>query len=161
LSSKPYRRDTFKLSSDPLFLAKVYDVIGLCLNSPEAAVVYCVDEKSQVQALGALPSRRFSMMPEKPEQRTHDYLRHGTTSLIPDDLDMHLVCDNYATHKRPAIRRRLEQHPRFQVHYTPTYSSQINQVERSFAYLTDDLLRRTDHRSVQALEKHIRSWVAE
>jgi hypothetical protein len=119
LSSKPYRRDTFKLSSDPLFLAKIYDVIGLCLNSPEAAVVYCVDEKSQVQALGALPSRRFSMMPEKPEQRTHDYLRHGTTSLIPDDLDMHLVCDNYATHKRPAIRRRLEQHPHFQVHHTP------------------------------------------
>ena len=74
---------------------------------------------------------------------------------------MHLVCDNYATHKRPAIRRRLEQHPHFQVHHTPTYSSQINQVKRSFAYLTDDLLRRTDHRSVQALEKHIRSWVAE
>jgi transposase len=131
------------------------------------------------------------MMPEKPEQRTHDYLRHGTTSLfaafntehetvisslhprhrtvefqkflqkidslIPDDLDMHLVCDNYATHKRPAIRRRLEQHPHFQVHHTPTYSSQINQIERSFAYLTDDLLRRTDHRSVQALQKHIRS----
>jgi hypothetical protein len=72
-----------------------------------------------------------------------------------------LVCDHYATHKRPAIRRRLEQHPRFQVHYTPTYSSSINQVERSFAYLTDDLLRRSDHRSVQALEKHIRSWVAE
>jgi hypothetical protein len=115
--------------------------------------VYCVDEKSQVQALGALPSRRFPMMPEKPEQRTHDYLRHGTTSLfaafntehetvisslhprhrtvefqkflqkidslIPDDLDVHLVCDNYATHKSPAIRRRLEQHPRFQVHHTP------------------------------------------
>jgi hypothetical protein len=131
------------------------------------------------------------MMPEKPEQRTHDYLRHGTTSLfaafntehetvisslhprhrtvefqkflqkidslIPDDLDMHLVCDNYATHKRPAIRRRLEQHPHFQVHHTPPYSSQINQIERSFAYLTDDLLRRSDHRSVQALQKHIRS----
>ena len=101
------------------------------------------------------------MMPGMPEQRTHDYLRHGTTSLVPDDLDVHLVCDNYATHKRPAIRRWLEQHPRFQVHYTPTYSSQINQVKRSFAYLTDALLRRTDHRSVQALEKHIRSWVAE
>ncbi len=133
------------------------------------------------------------MMPGMPEKRTHDYLRHGTTSLfaafntadgtvisspapppphdrvqevpakidgqVPEHLDVHLVCDNYGTHKSPAIRRWLEQHPRFHMHYTPTYSSWINQVERWFAYLTDDLLRRSDHRSVQALEKDIRNWV--
>ena len=136
----------------------------------------------------------FPMMPGMCERRTHDYLRHGTTSLfaacntadgsvissthrrhrtfefkkfltkidtqVPADLDVHLVCDNYGTHKSPAIVRWLEQHPRFQMHYTPTYSSWINQVERWFAYLTDDLLRRSDHRSVQALEKDIRAWVA-
>ncbi len=135
------------------------------------------------------------MMPGMPERRTHDYLRHGTTSLfaafntadgtvissthrrhrtiefkkfltkidgeVPEHLDVHLVCDNYGTHKSPAIVRWLEQHPRFQMHYTPTYSSWINQVERWFAYLTDDLLRRSDHRSVQALEKDIRNWVEE
>ena len=189
---KPHRTDTFKLSSDPLFVEKVYDVIGLYLNPPEAAVVYCVDEKSQVQAL-ARSQPAFPMMPGMPEKRTHDYLRHGTTSLfaafntadgrvissvhrrhrtiefkkflqkidsqVPDELDVHLVCDNYGTHKSPAIRRWLQQHPRFHLHYTPTYSSWINQVERWFAYLTDDLLRRSDHRSVQALEKDIRDWV--
>jgi transposase/transcriptional regulator with XRE-family HTH domain len=189
---KPHRTDTFKLSNDPLFVEKVYDVIGLYLNPPEAAVVYCVDEKSQVQAL-ARSQPAFPMMPGMPEKRTHDYLRHGTTSLfaafntedgtvisslhrrhrtvefkkflskidceVPDDLDVHLVCDNYGTHKSPAIRRWLEQHPRFRVHYTPTYSSWINQVERWFAYLTEQLLRRSDHRSVQALEKDIRTWV--
>ena len=156
--------------------------------------MYCVDEKRQGQAL-ARSQPAFPMMPGMPEKRTHDYLRHGTTSLFaafstqdgtvisslhrrhrtvefkkflqkidsqaPDELDVHLVSDNYGTHKSPAIRRWLDQHPRFHVHYTPTYSSWINQVERWFAYLTDDLLRRSDHRSVQALEKDIRSWVAE
>jgi transposase len=153
--------------------------------------VYCVDEKSQVQGL-ARSQPAFPMMPGMPEKRTHDYLRHGTTSLfaafsgtvisslhrrhrtvefkkflqkidsqVPDELDVHLVCDNYGTHKSPAIRRWLDQHPRFHVHYTPTYSSPINQVERWFAYLTDDLLGCSDHRSVQALGKDIRSWVAE
>jgi transposase len=189
---KPHRTDTFKLSNDPLFVEKVYDVIGLYLNPPEAAVVLCVNEKRQVQAL-ARSQPAFPMMPGMPEKRTHDYLRHGTTSLfaafntedgtvisslhrrhrtvefkrflskidseVPDDLDVHLVCDNYGTHKSPAIRRWLDQHPRFHVHYTPTYSSWINQVERWFAYLTDQLLRRSDHRSVQALEKDIREWV--
>ena len=191
---KPHRTDTFKLSTDPLFVEKVYDVVGLYLDPPEGAVVYCVDEKSQVQAL-ARSQPAFPMMPGMPEKRTHDYLRHGTTSLfaafntadgtvissvhrrhrtiefkkfltkidsqVPEHLDVHLVCDNYGTHKSPAIRKWLEQHPRFHMHYTPTYSSWINQVERWFAYLTDDLLRRSDHRSVQALEKDIRSWVAE
>ena len=190
---QPHRSDTFKLSTDPLFVEKVYDVVGLYLNPPEAAVVLCVDEKSQVQAL-ARSQPAFPMMPGMCERRTHDYLRHGTTSLfaafntadgsvisathrrhrtvefkqflqkidsqVPEQLDVHLVCDNYGTHKSPAIVRWLEQHPRFQMHYTPTYSSWINQVERWFAYLTDDLLRRSDHRSVQALEKDIRNWVA-
>ena len=183
---KPHRADTFKLSNDPLFVEKVYDVVGLYLNPPEAAVVLCVDEKSQVQAL-ARSQPAFPMMPGMPEKRTHDYVRHGTTSLfaafntadgtvisamhrrhrtiefkkfltkidsqVPEQLDVHLVCDNYGTHKSPAIVRWLEQHPRFHMHYTPTYSSWINQVERWFAYLTDDLLRRCDHRSVQALER--------
>ncbi len=189
---KPHRTDTFKLSTDPLFVEKVYDVVGLYLNPPEGAVVLSVDEKSQVQAL-ARSQPAFPMMPGMCEKRTHDYLRHGTTSLfaafntadgtvisslhrrhrtiefkkfltkidtnVPAELDVHMICDNYGTHKSPAIRKWLDAHPRFHVHYTPTYSSWINQVERWFAYLTDDLLRRSDHRSVQALETDIRSWV--
>lgn len=189
---KPHRAETFKLSNDPFFMEKVHDVVGLYLDPPEAAVVLCVDEKSQVQAL-ARSQPALPMMPGMPEKRTHDYLRHGTTSLfaafdvadgsvisslhrrhravefkkflakidsqVPDELQVHLVCDNYGTHKSPAIRRWLEAHPRFHVHYTPTYSSWINQIERWFAYLTADLLQRSDHRSVQALEKDIRAWV--
>ena len=189
---KPHRADSFKLSNDPLFVDKVFDVVGLYLNPPEAAVVLCVDEKSQVQAL-ARSQPAFPMMPGMPEKRTHDYVRHGTTSLfaafntadgtvissmhrrhrtiefkkfltkidteVPDHLDVRLVCDNYGTHKSPAIKTWLVAHPRFHVHYTPTYSSWINQVERWFAYLTEDLLRRSDHRSVQALEHDIRGWV--
>lgn len=190
---KPHKTDTFKLSTDPLFVEKVYDVVGLYLNPPEGAVVLSVDEKSQVQAL-ARAQPAFPMMPGMCERRTHDYLRHGTTSLfaafntadgtvisslhrkhrtiefkkflqkidsqVPEHLDVHLICDNYGTHKSPAIRNWLDAHPRFHMHHTPTYSSWINQVERWFAYLTDDLLRRSDHRSVQALENDIRNWVA-
>ncbi len=189
---KPHRAEGFKLSNDPLFVDKVFDVVGLYLNPPEAAVVLCVDEKSQVQAL-ARSQPAFPMMPGMPEKRTHDYVRHGTTSLfaafntadgtvisslhrrhrtvefkkflakidsqVPADLDVHLVCDNYGTHKSPAIIAWLAAHPRFHSHYTPTYSSWINQVERWFAYLTEQLLQRSDHRSVQALEKDIRGWV--
>jgi transposase len=189
---KPHRAESFKLSTDPLFVEKVYDVVGLYLNPPESAVVLSVDENSQVQAL-ARSQPAFPMMPGIAEKRTHDYLRHGTTSLfaafnpadgtvisslhrrhraiefkkflqkidsqVPEQLDVHLICDNYGTHKSPAIRRWLEARPRFQMHHTPTYASWINQVERWFAYLTDDLLRRSDHRSVQALEKDIRRWV--
>jgi transposase len=189
---KPHRTDGFKLSTDPLFVDKVYDIIGLYLNPPESAVVLCVDEKSQVQAL-ARSQPAFPMMPGMPEKRTHDDVRHGTTSLfaafdtsdgsvitslhrrhrtiefrkfltkidqeVPDHLDVHLVCDNYGTHKSPAIKTWLAKHPRFHMHYTPTYSSWINQVERWFAYLTADLLQRGDHRSVQALEREIRAWV--
>jgi transposase len=189
---KPHLADTFKLSNDPLFVEKVYDIVGLYLNPPEAAVVLSVDEKSQVQAL-ARSQPAFPMMPGMPEKRTGDYLRHGTTSLfaafntadgtvissvhrrhraiefkkfltkidsqVPDHLDVHLIADNYGTHKSPAIKKWLARHPRFHMHHTPTYSSWINQVERWFAYLTQDLLQRSDHRSVQALEKDIRDWV--
>jgi len=189
---KPHRTDGFKLSNDPLFVEKVYDIVGLYLNPPESAVVYCVDEKSQIQAL-ARSQPAFPMMPGMPEKRTHDYLRHGTTSLfaafntadgtvisslhrrhrsiefkkflakidanVPPGLDVHLVCDNYGTHKSPTVRAWLEKHPRFHVHYTPTYSSWVNQVERFFGYVTTDLLQRSDHRSVQALEADIRAWV--
>ena len=189
---QPHRADGFKLSNDPLFVEKVYDIVGLYLNPPESAVVLSVDEKSQVQALSrsqpALP-----MMPGMPEKRTHDYLRHGTTSLfaamnvadgtviasthrrhratefkkflakidahVPADLDVHVVCDNYGTHKHPTVNTWLAKHPRFHMHFTPTYSSWINQVERLFAEVTRDLLQRSDHRSVQALEKDLRTWV--
>ncbi len=153
---KPHRTDTFKLSTDPLFVEKVYDVVGLYLNPPEGAVVLSVDEKSQVQAL-ARSQPAFPMMPGMCEKRTHDYLRHATTSLfaafntadgtvisslhrrhrtiefkkflakinatVPAELDVHMICDNYGTHKSPAIRKWLDAHPRFHVHYTPTYSS--------------------------------------
>src|SRR6476661_291602 len=189
---KPHRAETFKLSTDPLFVEKVFDVVGLYLNPPEGAVVLSVDEKSQVQAL-ARSQPAFPMMPGMPERRTHNYVRHGTTSLfaafntadgtvisslhrrhrtiefkkfltkidnqVPADLDIHLVCDNYGTHKTPAIRKWLAAHPRFHMHFTPTYSSWINQVEWWFAYITDQLIRRGDHRSVQALEADIRAWV--
>jgi transposase/transcriptional regulator with XRE-family HTH domain len=191
---KPHRADTFKLSNDPLFVEKVVDVVGLYLNPPEGAVVLCVDEKSQVQAL-ARSQPAFPMMPGMPERRTHDYVRHGTTTLfaafdtadgtvitsvhrrhrtiefksflakidaqVPADLDVHLVCDNYGTHKSPAIKSWLTAHPRFHMHFTPTYSSWLNQVERWFAYLTADLLIRGDHRSVQALEADLRAWSAD
>jgi transposase len=189
---KPHRAEGFKVSNDPLFVEKVYDIVGLYLNPPEAAVVLCVDEKSQVQAL-ARSQPAFPMMPGMPEKRTHDYVRHGTTSLfaafniddgtvisalhrrhratefkkflakidteVPAHLDVHLVCDNYSTHKHPIVKKWLAAHPRFHMHFTPTYSSWINQVERLFAYVTTDLLQRSDHRSVQALEADIRNWV--
>ena len=190
---KPHRADTFKLSADPLFVGKVFDVVGLYLNPPEHAVVLCVDEKSQVQAL-ARTAPVLPMMPGMPERRTHDYVRHGTTSLfaafnivdgtvisaihrrhrasefkkfltkidaeVPDHLDVHLICDNYGTHKTPAIKAWLAKHPRFELHFTPTSSSWLNQVERWFAYITDELIRRGSHTSVQALEADIRAWVA-
>jgi len=189
---KPHLVDHFKLSTDPLFIDKLYDVVGLYLNPPEAAVVLCVDEKSQVQALQR-SQPAFPMMPGMPERRTHDYIRHGTTTLfaamnvadgtvitslhrrhraiefkkfltkidheVPDGLDIHLICDNYGTHKHPIIKTWLETHPRVKLHFTPTYSSWLNLVERFFGYVTSDLLQRSDHRSVQALEADIRTWV--
>jgi transposase len=189
---KPHLTDGFKLSNDPLFVDKVYDVVGLYLNPPECAVVLCVDEKSQVQALGR-SQPAFPMMPGMPEKRTHDYVRNGTTSLfaafnttdgtvisslhrrhrsiefkkflakidaeVPADLAVHLICDNYGTHKTPAVKTWLAAHHRFQMHFTPTYSSWLNQVERLFAFVQDDLLRRSHHNSVQQLEADIRGWI--
>jgi transposase len=176
---KPHRTDTFKLSTDPLFIEKVVDVIGLYHNPPERAVVLCVDEKSQVQALDR-SQPVLPMMPGMPERRTHDYLRHGITSLfaafntadgtvigelhrqhrasefkkflttidkaVPAELDVHLICDNYGTHKTPVVRAWLARHPRFHMHFTPTGSSWINQVERWFGFLTDQKIRRGAHK---------------
>jgi transposase len=189
---KPHLADSFKLSADPLFIEKVVDVAGLYHNPPEKAVVLCVDEKSQVQALDR-SQPVLPMMPGMPERRTHDYARHGVTSLfaaygiangtviselhrrhrhqeflkflkridknVPAGLDVHLVCDNYGTHKTPAIQEWLARHPRFHVHFTPTGSSWINQVERWFGYLTDQKIRRGACKSVQSLEAGIRAWI--
>ena len=172
---RPHLTDSFKLSSDPLFVEKVVDVVGLYHNPPEKAVVLCVDEKSGTQALDR-SQPVLPMMPGMPERRTHDYVRHGITSLfaafniadgtviselhrrhraiefkkflvridktVPAGFDVHLVCDNYATHKTPAIQAWLARHPRFHLHFTPTGSSWINQVERWFGYLTDQMIRR-------------------
>ena len=190
---KPHVVDTFKLSSDPFFVEKVVDVVGLYHNPPEKAVVLCVDEKSQIQALDR-SQPVLPMMPGMPERRSHDYQRHGVTSLyaafdiadgavisqirrrhraaefkaflaaidktVPEELEVHVVCDNSSTHKTPAIKAWLERHPRFHLHFTPTGSSWINQVERWFGYLTDQMIRRGAHKSVQALEKDIRAWIA-
>jgi transposase len=190
---KPHLQDSFKLSTDPFFVDKVVDVVGLYHDPPDKAVVLCVDEKSQIQALDR-SQPVLPMMPGMPERRTHDYLRHGITSLfaafniadgtviselhrrhraiefrkfltaidkaVPADLDVHLVCDNYATHNTEEIRTWLARHPRFRVHFTPTGSSWMNQVERWFGLLTDKLIRRGVHTSVQALENDIKAWIA-
>jgi transposase len=189
---KPHLQDSFKLSTDPQFVDKVVDVVGLYHNPPERAVVLCVDEKSQIQALDRSQAV-LPMMPGMPERRTHDYLRHGITSLfaafniadgtvisalhrrhraiefrkflvtidkaVPAELDVHLVCDNYATHKTEEIQKWLARHPRFHVHFTPTGSSWMNQVERWSGILTDKLIRHGVHTSVQALERDIRAWI--
>ncbi|GAA0905686.1 hypothetical protein Vau01_118320 [Virgisporangium aurantiacum] len=189
---KPHLVDTFKLSNDPQFIDKVRDVVGLYLDPPEKAIVLAVDEKSQIQALDR-SAPVLPMMPGMPERRTHDYVRHGITTLfaaldvatgevigsihrrhravefrkflakldaeVPAGLDVHLICDNYSTHKHPTIKRWLAAHPRFNMHFTPTYSSWLNQVERWFGLLTDKRLRRAAHRSIQALEKDIRTWI--
>jgi transposase len=189
---KPHLQDAFKLSTDPQFIAKVVDVVGLYHHPPEKAVVLCVDEKSQIQALDR-SQPVLPMMPGMPERRTHDYYRHGITSLfaafniadgsviselhrrhraiefkkflvtidkaVPAGLDVHLVCDNYATHNTAEIKTWLGKHPRFHVHFTPTGSSWMNQVERWFGLLTDKLIRRGVHTSVKALEQDIRAWI--
>ncbi len=191
---KPHLADTFKLSTDPLFVDKVVDVVGLYHHPPERAVVLCVDEKSQIQALDR-SQPVLPMLAGMAERRTHDYQRHGITSLfaafdiadgsvigqlhrqhraiefkqflttidktVPQELGVHVICDNYGTHKTPTIRAWLARHPRFHLHFTPTGSSWINQVERWFGFLTDQLLRRGVHKSVQALEQDIRAWVAD
>ncbi len=189
---QPHRVETFKLSTDPDFVAKVRDVVGLYMAPPDRAVVLCVDEKSQIQAL----DRTQPLLPMRPgqvERRSHDYTRHGTTSLfaaldiatgrvigkcfarhraaefrrfldaveahVPPDVDVHLVMDNYATHKAPTVRNWLLKRPRWHVHHTPTSASWLNQVERFFALLTERQLRRGAHRSIAALHGAITAFI--
>ena len=192
-SLQPHRQESFKLSRDPLFIDKVRDIVGLYLDPPDRALVLCVDEKSQIQAL----ERTAPLLPLRPgqaERRAHDYLRHGTTSLfaaldtqtgkvisqlhrrhrsiefrkfldtieanVPPALDVHLIMDNYATHKTPAIQRWLVRHPRYHVHFTPTSASWLNQVERFFAALTEKQIRRGSFQSTRQLEAAIREYLA-
>jgi len=189
---KPHQLESFKLSTDPLFIEKVRDIVGLYLNPPEAAVVLCVDEKSQIQALDRT-APILPLLPTTPARATHDYRRHGTTNLyaaldvasglvisdlterhraaefrrflnlvdrsVPEELDVHVIVDNSSTHKTPAIHRWLVRHPRFTFHFTPTYSSWLNLVERWFAELTERWLRRGSHRSTKELVASIRTWI--
>ena len=189
---QPHRSETFKLSSDPLFVDKVRDIVGLYLSPPNRALVLSVDEKSQIQALdreqAVLPT-----MPGIPERRTHSYVRHGTTSLfaaldiasgfvigkcykrhraaefldflkqvdaqIPDGIDVHIIMDNYATHKTAVVKNWLARRPHYHVHFTPTSASWINQVERWFAELTRKQIRRGVHTSTKQLETDIRTFI--
>ena len=189
---QPHRRRHFKLSNDPFFVEKVREIVGLYLNPPDQALVLCVDEKSQIQAL----DRTQPLLPMGlgyAEGVTHDYVRHGTTTLfaaldiatgavlgqckarhrhreylqflrhidanVPADLHIHLVVDNYATHKHPAVKRWLTMHPRYHVHYTPTYSSWLNQVEIWFNLITQQAIRRGAFRSVKELVRKIDRFV--
>lgn len=190
---QPHRTETFKLSTDPYLVEKVRDIVGLYLNPPEHAIVLCMDEKSQVQALDRtqpiLPLR-----PGLPEQRTSDYERHGTTSLFaaldvatgkvigechrrhrhqeflkflnlvdsklpPDEREVHLVLDNYGTHKAPKVIRWFARHPRYHLHFTPTSGSWVNQVERWFAKITEKRIRRGSFDSIRSLEKAIQEYL--
>lgn len=189
---QPHRQDTFKLSSDPMFVDKVRDIVGLYMNPPLMAMVLCVDEKSQIQALDRTQPL-LPLAPGIPARRTHDYERHGTTTLfaafdilsgkvigqthrrhrsseflqflraieasVPSVLDVHLVMDNYGTHKTPAIKAWFARHPRFHVHFTPTSASWLNQVERWFATLTQRYIRRGTHRSTRELEQALKRYV--
>jgi transposase len=189
---QPHRFETFKLSKDPQFIEKVRDVVGLYLNPPDHALVLCVDEKSQIQAL----DRTQPILPMRPgqiERRTHDYTRYGTTSLfaalvvktgevigechrrhrsvefrkflnsinasVPEELDVHLILDNYGTHKTQLIHSWLARHPRFHVHFTPTGASWLNLVERFFSALTEKQIRRGAHRSTRELETAIYRYI--
>ena len=189
---QPHRSETFKLSSDPLFVEKVRDIVGLYLSPPDRALVLCVDEKSQIQALDR-EQPVLPIMPGVAERRTHNYVRHGTTSLfaaldvasgfvigkcykrhrakeflnflkeidarVPDELDIHIVMDNYATHKTPKIKAWLARRPNYHVHFTPTSASWINQVERWFAELTRKQLQRGVHTSTKQLEADIQTFI--
>ena len=189
---RPHRSKSFKLSTDPFFVEKVRDVVGLYLNPPDKALVLCVDEKSQVQAL----ERTQPVLPMGlgyVEGVTHDYYRHGTTILfaaldvldgkvvtqcklrhrhqeflgflrhldssIPAGLEVHLIADNYGTHKHPKVRAWLARHPRYHMHYTPTDSSWLNQVERWFGLITQQAIRRGSFRSVRDLIRKIDAFV--
>lgn len=189
-----HRQRHFKLSTDPFFVEKVRDIVGLYLNPPDKAMVLCVDEKSQIQAL----DRTQPLLPMGlgyVEGVTHDYIRHGTTTLfaaldiatgqvltscknrhrhqeylqflkqvdanVPPDLGIHLVVDNYSTHKHPHVKLWLATHPRYQVHYTPTYASWLNQVEIWFNIITQRAIRRGTFRSVKALIARIEQFVSQ
>ena len=190
---QPHRSETFKLSTDPLFIDKVRDIVGLYLNPPAKALVLCVDEKSQIQALDRTQPI-LPLAPGVPERRTHDYMRHGTTTLfaaldmatgkvigelhrrhrgkeflqflrtidanVPDALDIHLVMDNYGTHKTPSVRNWFARHPRFHTHFTPTSASWLNMVERWFGQLSEKQIKRGTHRSTVQLEQAIRQYLA-
>jgi transposase len=189
---KPHLTDGFKISTDPLFVAKVADAVGLYHDPPDKAIVLCVDEKSQIQALDR-SQPVLPVMPGMPGRRTHGCARHEITSLfaavniadgavisqlhrrhrhqeflkflkkidktVPAELDVHLVCDNYGTHKTPAVQDWLARHARFHLHFTPTGSSWINQAGRWSGFLTDQMIRRGVHKSVHALQAGIRAWV--
>jgi transposase len=189
---QPHRSKTFTLSNDPLFVDKVRDIVGLYVNPPEHAVVLCVDEKSQVQALNR-SQPLLPLMPGRPSSRTHTYVRHGTTALfaaldvatgkvigkcrrrhraseflqflnqidgdVPEELAVHVVLDNLSTHKTQAVQRWFARHPRFHIHFTPTYSSWLNQIERWFAELEQKALKRGSHRSANELERAIYEFI--
>ena len=189
---QPHRQGTFKLSTDPFFVEKVRDVVGLYVNPPEHALVLCVDEKSQVQALDRTQPL-LPMKPGFPEKRTHDYYRHGTTSLFAaldvasgevvgrcfrqhrhqeflrflrvinkeftKELELHLILDNYQTHKTPEIQRWLIRHPRFRLHFIPTSTSWLNQVELWFAQITKQRIRRESFNAVRELEQAIMDYI--
>ena len=194
---KPHKQETFKLSTDPQFVEKVRDIVGLYMDPPEQALVLCVDEKTQVQALDR-SQPVIPMMPGTPERISHDYIRAGTLDLfaalevagptpgrvitrinarhravefrkflaaidkaVPEDLDVHLVCDNLSTHKAPTVKKWLLAHPRFHLHFTPTSSSWLNLVERWFAEITLKLIRRGVHRSVKDLADDITDWATQ
>lgn len=191
---QPHRSKSFKLSTDPFFIEKVRDIVGLYLNPPDHALVLCVDEKSQVQAL----ERTQPVLPMGlgyVEGVTHDYFRHGTTTLfaaldvangqvlaqckarhrhqeflgflrhieqaVPKDLDVHMIVDNYGTHKHARVKAWLARHPRFHLHYTPTYSSWLNQVERWFGLITQRAIRRGSFTSVTDLRRQIERFVTD
>jgi transposase len=189
---QPHRSESFQLSQDPLLVEKVRDIVGIYMNPPDNALVLCVDEKSQIQALNrtqpVLPMRIGEV-----ERRTSDYDRHGTTTLfaaldvatgnvigkcferhraveflkflreiehaVPVGLDVHIILDNYATHKTPAVKRWLIKRPRYHLHFTPTHASWLNQVERWFGLLTQRQLRRGSHTSVPALKAAITEFI--
>jgi transposase len=189
---KPHRVETFKLSSDPEFVEKVRDIVGLYLNPPDRALVLCVDEKTEMQAVERTQPV-LPMRPGQPERRTSDYIRHGTSSLfaaldvavgkvvgrcyrrhrteefrdflaavdaaVPADLEVHVVLDNASIHKAPPVRDWLAGRPRYHLHFTPTASSWLNQVERFFALLTARQLKRGTHRSVEELEAAVLTYV--
>ncbi|MBX6913434.1 IS630-like element ISPsy1 family transposase, partial [Pseudomonas syringae group genomosp. 3] len=189
---KPHLEKTFKLSTDPLFVDKVQDIVGLYLNPPDRALVLCVDEKSQIQALNRTQPG-LPLAPGNPATRTHDYKRHGTTSLfaaldvatgevigrlkrqhrsveflsflkevdasLPADVPIHLIMDNYATHKTDKVKAWLAAHPRYSIHFTPTSASWMNLVERFFSTLSEKWIKRQAHISVKDLEASIEYYL--